>query len=779
MNAYRRQVMGVIRGAAVHSAAAYSWFGNISPKIAGTGRRADGKNPVRETLISHLRSQLYTDFYCQGLAAPHRQQILDQQASGTTPFIQELSAANTGRGCRQSGWHLREVIDGDRVIARRDGMDVVAEKGDCEPAPSGSVTAGTELILRLPKEFISISPGFYMALGNNDVGDEASGKLVRVYWHIQATGAAHFMRCATSLLNGSNIRFKLKAVNEVARYGRCDAAVLYLCKEDYPAASPLLEEIHSQVAGSLLPLPPALTKPLAPGVGLAEDPGVGESFGLNRCQILAEGLVRGFEEGIKSPAGRLRIVEKCFDKKGIDLDHPFLNPRSIDNYALFQVRQRPSHRIAAKRPRVRRVRTGDYLETAAGIGLLIAKQAIWHKDRCNWLGFAPLDPRPGSGSPRANYCALGPELYSGTSGIALFLAELHAVAGEAPLRRAAVGAIRQALSTADRLPRSAEMGLYTGGLGITLAAARLGRILGDEELLVLSAQRLESALRRRSPNREFDLMSGNAGTIVALLSLMEIHNDERLLHAAARFGDGLIKSAQSSGPARSWNTPTDLAQRNLTGFSHGAAGAGYALLELFVATGNAKYRETAKKAFNYERRWFNPETGNWPDFRLEPGERRQAKAPVSYATAWCHGASGIALSRLRAWQILKDEDCRREAELALRTTRQWIETWLGSGKGNYSLCHGLAGNAEVLWEASRVPGIDGASGRAQALDVARAGIELHGRRGNSWPCGNLSGPTPNLMLGYAGIGYFYLRLQNPDTPSILILSPAPRNKVRD
>jgi hypothetical protein len=37
-----------------------------------------------------------------------------------------------------------------------------------------------------------------------------------------------------------------------------------------------------------------------------------------------------------------------------------------------------------------------------------------------------------------------------------------------------------------------------------------------------------------------------------------------------------------------------------------------------------------------------------------------------------------------------------------------------------------------------------------------------------WPCGT-SGDTPNLMLGLAGIGYFYLRLAIPAIPSILLL----------
>jgi lantibiotic modifying enzyme len=42
-----------------------------------------------------------------------------------------------------------------------------------------------------------------------------------------------------------------------------------------------------------------------------------------------------------------------------------------------------------------------------------------------------------------------------------------------------------------------------------------------------------------------------------------------------------------------------------------------------------------------------------------------------------------------------------------------------------------------------------------------------------WPCGAPGGAeTPNLMLGLAGIGYFYLRLYDPiHTPSLLMVIP--------
>jgi hypothetical protein len=57
---------------------------------------------------------------------------------------------------------------------------------------------------------------------------------------------------------------------------------------------------------------------------------------------------------------------------------------------------------------------------------------------------------------------------------------------------------------------------------------------------------------------------------------------------------------------------------------------------------------------------------------------------------------------------------------------------------------------------------------AMALSVARMGIERYAGN-SSWPCGTHVGETPNLMLGLAGIGHYYLRLYQPAIPSVLIL----------
>ena len=80
-----------------------------------------------------------------------------------------------------------------------------------------------------------------------------------------------------------------------------------------------------------------------------------------------------------------------------------------------------------------------------------------------------------------------------------------------------------------------------------------------------------------------------------------------------------------------------------------------------------------------------------------------------------------------------------------------------SGADGYSLCHGLGGNAELFITAADTLGDE--RYRAVAEAVGDRGIHAIHLNRNPWPCGVMSGgETPNLMLGIAGIGYFYLRL---------------------
>jgi lantibiotic biosynthesis protein len=93
-----------------------------------------------------------------------------------------------------------------------------------------------------------------------------------------------------------------------------------------------------------------------------------------------------------------------------------------------------------------------------------------------------------------------------------------------------------------------------------------------------------------------------------------------------------------------------------------------------------------------------------------------------------------------------------------------IATALQEGNSNFSLCHGLSGNAELLLCGGRALGGEYIHKSRLAFQVAKAAFEASRRKIGAGDSGH-----PDLMAGLAGVGYFYLRLYNPLIPSILML----------
>jgi HopA1 effector protein family len=338
VSAYYAQVEAAVRATVVHSSTTYSWFGKRSPELPPSVRRSLTARTARNYLLFSLQSRLYRDFYCQGFPTSGDEGGFEIQIPrGITPFVAGLSAANVGDGYWQGGWQVRGIENGAVFVQKNLRLWVRPE--DCLVPEGEPIGPGMRLSLRFPKEFFGISPGFYMAAGNEPLEEDGSQPLVRFYWNLGVDGAVTFMREATSALNRANLPFRLKVVNDPTGFVRCDAAVVYVQKKEYESAAEVLGMIYREISDSLRQSQPALTKALAPGVGLAEDPGPSESFGMHRCRLVAEGMVRAHEQGKRSVDERLRTVADRFAEEGLDPEKPYLNPSSSDDYVFVVTRR--------------------------------------------------------------------------------------------------------------------------------------------------------------------------------------------------------------------------------------------------------------------------------------------------------------------------------------------------------------------------------------------------------------------------------------------------------
>ncbi|MFJ4188639.1 type 2 lanthipeptide synthetase LanM family protein [Kitasatospora sp. NPDC089509] len=368
-----------------------------------------------------------------------------------------------------------------------------------------------------------------------------------------------------------------------------------------------------------------------------------------------------------------------------------------------------------------------------------------------WAG--PNWTPPGRWAP----AELGPDLYSGTAGIALFLHQLALVTGDRDHREAARAAeltLRQQIRRrADRLG-----GGLAGTGGVLHALAQLTADHPDPELDALGSLVLDRIAATAGEDTQYDVLAGNAGTIGGLLAWEAVRPGPAVTDALALCVERLVRAAAPHPEGGTGWLPAALAEsvdRPLAGFAHGGSGIAWALARAGHRLGDPRAARLALAAVEYEHTLFDATAANWRDVREDGGPDGPG-----FPALWCHGAAGIALARTALADLLPE---RRDALLAERDTA--LGTVLRAGFGhNSSLCHGDLGNLEALHLA------DGAW-RAATERQAHAvldDLESRGRR-----CGLPHGVhSPSLLVGLAGIGHGLLRLAAPATvPSVLTMAP--------
>jgi hypothetical protein len=327
MNGYRDQLVAALRAVTIRSPTEYAWLGQPSRPLPRLVRDALSAVECRRHLVASLREELYSSFYTTGGAVPaHLSRV---RPVGSDPQLAAaLSVANTGSGSWEPGWTV-ERRDGGDAIVTTPRLRVRISTAECRAEDGGPIRPGAAVSVRLPTELPALSPGFFMVLGVAEFDGITSDATLRVYWHITPSGAPALVRALTSRLNAETVPFRLKIANHPIRFDRCDAAVLYLPIEAFEGVRAMLAHVALIMASRLLPQTPAFTLALAPGVGLAESPATGESFGEHRCRLLADGIVGADERGVAPRSSRVDAVIESLAENGVKIDAPYLEP-SLD-----------------------------------------------------------------------------------------------------------------------------------------------------------------------------------------------------------------------------------------------------------------------------------------------------------------------------------------------------------------------------------------------------------------------------------------------------------------
>lgn len=323
----------ILRAITVQSAESFSFagqdFGPLDPSLS-LWQVAPAKNP----LVAQLAQQLYNHAYCRKFKGRLADDSYNTNTAMADDILAELSTANRGRERWDVGWQVQRLMPSAQVVASKGGLARLLWPGEfvSHEGPGVPVREGSRISVFAPRESTTMQPGFYFIFSETVSDQQDDYGLLRFYWHVSDVGAPKLVQLISQEFNRFQLPFRLKSLAARAFYRRSDAAVLYVNKRFYRVSTELLSDIHHQIKEDLSSDTPLFTKCLASGLGLAEEPGNGESFGQYRCRLFAESIWNSYEKGLQSEQERLEEARQHFASNGLALDAPYLNPGSTDTY---------------------------------------------------------------------------------------------------------------------------------------------------------------------------------------------------------------------------------------------------------------------------------------------------------------------------------------------------------------------------------------------------------------------------------------------------------------
>jgi hypothetical protein len=292
------------------------------PATAGAQERSDDPALVRQ-LQHHLYERCYLG----------RQPGTGVAPSAEADLAPALAAANVGSDRWDPGWTIARINADGSVLVTREGRARTVWGGEYHNRQPGvPPVAGATVSVYSAHDAPLLQPGFYFALGDR-LGDALEElTMLRLYWHVTPDHVADLLHDLVVPLRRYHVAFKLKALTSAAFYPRPDALVLYVPQRSVALTLRIVRDVHERCSHRLGDAVPMFARRLAAGLGLAEDPGNGESFGMSRCRVAAEGLWRAFTAGERDRSAIVRIVREHVVRYGLDPDRPWLNPGSTDSY---------------------------------------------------------------------------------------------------------------------------------------------------------------------------------------------------------------------------------------------------------------------------------------------------------------------------------------------------------------------------------------------------------------------------------------------------------------
>ena len=298
----------------------------VDPGAFGEPAAADD----RAAALQQLTFAIYARFHCNDPSDASQRSASTTSAAQWAQRTHAYQAANIGRDRWDPGWVVEGVEpDGSVRVAKGDRRrrELPGRFASQDPTRPW-LNPGDTVSVASPASSTTVQPGFFFLLGQRPGSADDEHRIARVYWNLEADGAQPWIAATSGALQRAGLPFRAKVLLDPGAFNRCDSAVLYLARRHFEACLPLVREIATEVGEWLGERTPPFTLRLAPGVAVAEDPG--ESFGINRARLIAQGLLTAHSAG--ESIDPIQAVVESFTNAGLDPQRPYLNPGNLDRY---------------------------------------------------------------------------------------------------------------------------------------------------------------------------------------------------------------------------------------------------------------------------------------------------------------------------------------------------------------------------------------------------------------------------------------------------------------
>ena len=371
------------------------------------------------------------------------------------------------------------------------------------------------------------------------------------------------------------------------------------------------------------------------------------------------------------------------------------------------------------------------------------------------------------------------DIFNGNCGIVLFFLELYRFdQNEASLEL--IDKVMARIYKSEAIQKPVFFACYTGMGGVIYTSIKIFEVTGD---IKYKDEALKLALTYQKQLTiellKADLLSGYTGNLLVLTLLYHHTENKVVLGMVKLLIDRLISEARISAKGLKWDySRSKKAYDSMTGFSHGASGIAYVLMQV------SRYFEIpgllylAEEALAYEMQYFHAPAKNWLDLRLGPHRLNKPDvhewqlntfiADMTDVNAWAHGAAGVGLARYEAFSLTTKNIYQKHCTDALNRCLADIAKL---ERADFTLVSGYLGMVPFLLKCNEQQNGAFSHEITAIINLAR---EQH-QKTKSYNAYTSCGLADyGLFSGKSGVGYVLLHLLMNQKSDAVMLPKLPR-----